>query len=158
MYTYEGTRHGFHNNSTVRYNEAASNPGRRPERGRSVLWQRAGHERRCENPINAYAFSKLVFDQYVRHVRADLRAPVVGLRYFNVYGPGEAHKGGMASVIYHFHRQLLLSGTGLTGQEKRMRKSITLQPLSEFLTHRGQPYLGHWLNLLSSADLICDHT
>ncbi|NOR36997.1 MAG: NAD-dependent epimerase/dehydratase family protein, partial [Woeseiaceae bacterium] len=42
----------------------------------------------CENPINAYAFSKLVFDQYVRHVRADLRAPVVGLRYFNVYGPG----------------------------------------------------------------------
>ena len=64
-------------------------------------------ERRCEKPINAYAFSKLVFDQYVRHVQTDLRSAVVGLRYFNVYGPGEAHKGGMASVIYHFHQQLL---------------------------------------------------
>jgi ADP-L-glycero-D-manno-heptose 6-epimerase len=64
-------------------------------------------ERRCERPINAYAFSKLTFDQYVRHVQGDLRSAVVGLRYFNVYGPGEAHKGGMASVIYHFHHQLL---------------------------------------------------
>ena len=64
-------------------------------------------ERRCEKPINAYAFSKLVFDQYLRHVQMNLRSSVVGLRYFNVYGPGEAHKGGMASVIYHFHQQLL---------------------------------------------------
>ena len=64
-------------------------------------------ERRCENPINAYAFSKLMFDQYVRYLQADLKCAVVVLRYFNVYGPGEAHKGQMASVIYHFHRQLL---------------------------------------------------
>jgi ADP-L-glycero-D-manno-heptose 6-epimerase len=64
-------------------------------------------DRRCEHPINAYAFSKLVFDQYVRHVQHDLRCSVAGLRYFNVYGRGEAHKGGMASVIYHFHHQLL---------------------------------------------------
>jgi ADP-L-glycero-D-manno-heptose 6-epimerase len=66
-----------------------------------------GIERRCENPINAYAFSKLMFDQYFRHVQNSLRSQVVGLRYFNVYGPGEAHKGAMASVIYHFHQQLL---------------------------------------------------
>ncbi len=57
-------------------------------------------DRSCENPINAYAFSKLMFDQYVRHVRTELESPAIGLRYFNVYGPGEAHKGKMASVIF----------------------------------------------------------
>ncbi len=37
-------------------------------------------ERRFENPINVYAFSKLMFDQYIRHVNADLACRVVGLR------------------------------------------------------------------------------
>lgn len=94
-------------------------------------------ERRCENPINAYAFSKLVFDQYVRHVRPDLRAPVVGLRYFNVYGPGEAHKGGMASVIYHFHHQLLngdevrlFEGSGGYGDGEQRRDFIHVDDIA----------------------------
>jgi len=60
----------------------------------------------CEHPINVYAFSKLVFDQYVRQILPDPGSQVVGLRYFNVYGPGEAHKGGMASVAWHLHNQL----------------------------------------------------
>lgn len=66
-------------------------------------------ERGSERPINAYAFSKLMFDQYVRRQLPSIESPLVGLRYFNVYGPGEQHKGGMASVIYHFNRQLLHS-------------------------------------------------
>lgn len=64
-------------------------------------------ERGNEHPINVYAFSKWQFDQYLRSRWADIRSQVVGLRYFNVYGPGERHKGGMASVIWHFSRQLL---------------------------------------------------
>jgi ADP-L-glycero-D-manno-heptose 6-epimerase len=60
----------------------------------------------CEAPINVYAFSKLMFDRFVRRSMAGVRSPVVGLRYFNVYGPGEAHKGKMASVIHHFNEQL----------------------------------------------------
>ena len=68
----------------------------------------------CERPINVYAFSKLMFDRHVRHVTATFRSPVVGLRYFNVYGPGEAHKGTMASVIHHFREQLQ------TGDEIRL--------------------------------------
>lgn len=60
----------------------------------------------CERPINVYAFSKLMFDRFVRRSMAGVRSPVVGLRYFNVYGPGEAHKGRMASVIHHFNEQL----------------------------------------------------
>jgi len=61
----------------------------------------------CEHPINVYAFSKLLFDNYLRRLLPDVKSPVIGLRYFNVYGPGEQHKKGMASVIYHFHQQLL---------------------------------------------------
>jgi ADP-L-glycero-D-manno-heptose 6-epimerase len=65
--------------------------------------------REHERPLNVYAFSKFQFDQYVRAL-GPLHSPVVGLRYFNVYGPREQHKGGMASVAFHFHRQLLESG------------------------------------------------
>lgn len=66
-------------------------------------------ERRYERPLNMYAFSKFQFDQYVRRCRS-LASQVVGLRYFNVYGPREQHKGAMASVAYHLHNQLLADG------------------------------------------------
>ncbi len=59
-----------------------------------------------ESPINVYAWSKLVFDQYVRRVIDTAGSQIAGLRYFNVYGPNELHKGGMASVMLHFYRQL----------------------------------------------------
>jgi ADP-L-glycero-D-manno-heptose 6-epimerase len=65
--------------------------------------------RECESPLNVYAYSKFLFDQIVRR-RHKLSAQVVGLRYFNVYGPGEQHKGRMASVAYHFFNQYLESG------------------------------------------------
>ncbi|CAK0774505.1 ADP-L-glycero-D-mannoheptose 6-epimerase [Gammaproteobacteria bacterium] len=61
-----------------------------------------------EAPLNVYGYSKLLFDQYVRHHFSHARAQVVGLRYFNVYGPRESHKGTMASVASHFRRQLLV--------------------------------------------------
>ncbi len=64
-------------------------------------------ERRHERPLNMYAFSKFQFDQYLRQHWAGLTAQVAGLRYFNVYGPREQHKGSMASVAFHFHHQLL---------------------------------------------------
>jgi ADP-L-glycero-D-manno-heptose 6-epimerase len=64
----------------------------------------------AEAPINPYAYSKWLFDQHVRRVAHDARSPIVGLRYFNVYGPGEAHKGSMASVAYHLHQQLRDTG------------------------------------------------
>ena len=58
-----------------------------------------------EQPLNVYGYSKLVFDQYVRRLLPTLRSQVVGLRYFNVYGPREQHKGSMASVAFHLHNQ-----------------------------------------------------
>ncbi len=62
-----------------------------------------------EKPINMYAYSKFQFDQYVRRQGA-LNAQVVGLRYFNVYGPREQHKGSMASVAFHFDQQIRETG------------------------------------------------
>jgi len=45
-----------------------------------------------ENPLNVYAYSKFLFDQYVGKHAGRFAAQVAGLRYFNVYGPNEAHK------------------------------------------------------------------
>lgn len=66
-----------------------------------------------EKPLNVYGYSKLLFDQYVRRVLPKNQSQVVGLRYFNVYGPREQHKGSMASVIWHAKNQLL--------QDKKIR-------------------------------------
>jgi len=63
-----------------------------------------------ERPLNVYGFSKLVFDNYVRRLLPAFTSSVVGLRYFNVYGPREQHKGRMASVLHHFSKQLLETG------------------------------------------------
>ena len=72
---------------------------------------RISREQRCyESPLNVYGYSKFLFDQYVRTVLPRIHSQVVGLRYFNVYGPGEQHKAAMASVIYHLRNQLLASG------------------------------------------------
>lgn len=63
-----------------------------------------------EKPLNVYGYSKLLFDQYVRQIQARSSTQIVGLRYFNVYGPREFHKGGMASVALHNHLQLQEQG------------------------------------------------
>ncbi|HEX3967768.1 MAG TPA: ADP-glyceromanno-heptose 6-epimerase [Edaphobacter sp.] len=63
-----------------------------------------------ERPLNIYGYSKLVFDNFVRRHIPEMKSTVVGLRYFNVYGPREQHKGRMASVIHHFTRQLKDTG------------------------------------------------
>ena len=60
----------------------------------------------CEAPLNIYGCSKLAFDQYVRQRLSDIDSLVVGLRYFNVYGPREQHKGHMASVAWQLHTQM----------------------------------------------------
>jgi|EndMetStandDraft_7_1072992.scaffolds.fasta_scaffold02207_6 ADP-L-glycero-D-manno-heptose 6-epimerase len=63
-----------------------------------------------EKPVNVYAYSKYLFDQYVRSIFNKIESQVVGLRYFNVYGPKENHKGSMASVVLHAYNQLKSTG------------------------------------------------
>lgn len=58
-----------------------------------------------ESYLNHYAESKLMFDNYYRDNMSKINSQVVGLRYFNVFGPREHHKEGMSSVVYHFFNQ-----------------------------------------------------
>jgi ADP-L-glycero-D-manno-heptose 6-epimerase len=67
-------------------------------------------ERAHEKPLNVYGYSKFLFDQVVRRRLGSFTAPVTGLRYFNVYGPREAHKGRMASVAFHHFHQFRAEG------------------------------------------------
>ncbi len=66
--------------------------------------------REHEAPLNVYGYSKFLFDQVVRRRLASSPAQVAGFRYFNVYGPREAHKGRMASVAFHFFNQYRAEG------------------------------------------------
>ncbi|WP_295207444.1 ADP-glyceromanno-heptose 6-epimerase [uncultured Brevundimonas sp.] len=52
-------------------------------------------------PLNAYGYSKMLFDQYAVRQAGRGQAPPqwAGLKFFNVYGPNEGHKGGMKSVV-----------------------------------------------------------
>ncbi len=84
-----------------------------------------------ESPLNVYGYSKLQFDRYVRRVAANPDSQVVGLRYFNVYGPREQHKGAMASVAFHFNNQVqddgevrLFSGTEGYGDGEQLRDFV----------------------------------
>jgi ADP-L-glycero-D-manno-heptose 6-epimerase len=68
-----------------------------------------------ESPVNVYGYSKYLFDEYVRRtvLNSENKMPesqVVGLRYFNVYGPREQHKGSMASVAWHLNQQIQANG------------------------------------------------
>lgn len=63
-----------------------------------------------ELPLNVYGYSKWIFDQYMLKMLPTMKSQVVALRYFNVYGPHEEHKGTMASVAFHFMSQLRDTG------------------------------------------------
>ena len=91
-------------------------------------------ERACERPLNVYGYSKFQFDQYVRRLLPSAQAQVAGLRYFNVYGPNEAHKGRMASVAFHAYNQLhaegsvkLFRGSGGYGDGEQRRDFVYVE-------------------------------
>jgi len=76
-----------------------------------------GYDDDCElhqfSPLNAYGYSKHFFDCWVKNQISDNQiAPPqwCGLKFFNVYGPNEYHKGRMASVVYHAYSQFKQDG------------------------------------------------
>ena len=58
------------------------------------------------DPLNTYAFSKVLKERLARRYESRLAHPIVGLRYSNAYGPGEDHKGKLASMIHQLARQM----------------------------------------------------
>ncbi len=61
-------------------------------------------------PLNPYGVSKNEFDKWAI-AQTDTPSHWYGLKFFNVYGPHENHKGRMASVVFHAHRQISDSGS-----------------------------------------------
>ena len=95
----------------------------------------------CERPINLYAKSKLLFDNYVRCFEP--RSQILGLRYFNVYGPGESHKGKMASTILQFFNQIKEEGVvrPFQGSEDFLRDFVFVDDVVNvnlFFLHRPE--------------------
>ncbi len=98
--------------------------------------------RTCEAPLNVYAYSKFLFDQIVRRRWHKRSAQVVGLRYFNVYGAREAHKGRMASVAYHFFNQYreqgkvkLFEGCGGYADGEQLRDFVSVEDVAKVNMH-----------------------
>jgi ADP-L-glycero-D-manno-heptose 6-epimerase len=58
------------------------------------------------NPLNIYAYSKFAGDQLALRAAQEAKIKIVGLRYFNVFGLGEQHKGSAASMIYQLAEQM----------------------------------------------------
>jgi ADP-L-glycero-D-manno-heptose 6-epimerase len=106
-------------------------------------------ERANEAPLNVYGYSKALFDAYVRRLLPERTAQVAGFRYFNVYGPREAHKGRMASVAYHFYEQYrrdgrvrLFEGSGGYGHGEQRRDFVHVDDVVavnlDFYAHRAR--------------------
>jgi ADP-L-glycero-D-manno-heptose 6-epimerase len=101
-----------------------------------------------ERPINVYGYSKFLFDRYVRRILPEAHSPVAGLRYFNVYGPREQHKGSMASVAFHLDRQVretgeakLFEGSGGYGDGEQRRDFVYVRDVvavNLWLLERGK--------------------
>ena len=63
-------------------------------------------ETQAAEPLNVYAYSKLAMERLAERWRPRLAEPIIGLRYFNVYGPGEDHKGKFASMVHQLAVQM----------------------------------------------------
>ncbi len=68
--------------------------------------QAPNRETATPGPLNVYGYSKLAMERLADLLRSELSKPVIGLRYFNVYGPGEDHKGRFASMIHQLAKQM----------------------------------------------------
>ncbi|RXJ60663.1 ADP-glyceromanno-heptose 6-epimerase [Candidatus Marinarcus aquaticus] len=84
----------------------------------------------CENPGNVYGFSKLMMDNIsYEYIKAGAEISIVGLRYFNVYGPREFFKNKTASTVVQFGHQILAGKTPrlFEGSDKILRDFIYIE-------------------------------
>jgi len=74
-----------------------------------------------KNPLNPYAESKLLLDNYVQQLIKKQEINIVGLRYCNVYGKGEGYKGKRSTMIYQLAQQMIKGNPRLFkfGEQKR---------------------------------------
>ncbi len=83
-----------------------------------------------ENPNNVYGFSKLMMDNITyKYIKNETGISIVGLRYFNVYGPREYFKNKTASTVVQFGHQLLFGKAPklFEGSDKILRDFIYIE-------------------------------
>ena len=83
-----------------------------------------------EEPGNVYGFSKLMMDKITaKYIKKDLDINIIGLRYFNVYGPREFFKNKTASTVVQFAHQILAGNVPklFEGSDKILRDFIYIQ-------------------------------
>lgn len=83
-----------------------------------------------EQPNNAYGFSKVMMDNITyKYLKKDLNISIVGLKYFNVYGPREFYKNKTASMVVQFGHQILNAQTPklFEGSDKILRDFIYIE-------------------------------
>jgi len=94
------------------------------------------------NRLNYYSMSKSFFDFYVTGRMNELSTPVIGLRFFNVYGPTEYKKGGMASPVTTLAREIILKKEAtifdIPGEYSKGRQSrdyVYIDDVLHFINH-----------------------
>jgi ADP-L-glycero-D-manno-heptose 6-epimerase len=128
----------------------------------------AGYDDEClpnkYRPLNLYGESKHLFDLWALE-QANTPPRWAGLKYFNVYGPHENHKGRMASVVYHGFQQIRDTGQIRLFQSHRegipdggqKRDFIFVQDVVEATLHFLDPS-GSWNNGLYNVGVGCART
>jgi len=100
-------------------------------------------------PLNPYGVSKNEFDKWVLH-QEDHPPFWAGLKFFNVYGPNEYHKGRMASVIWHSYNQIQKDGVVKLFKSHR-HDFKDGQQLRDFIYVKDVLSVCHWLMETSSG-------
>lgn len=97
-------------------------------------------------PLNPYGESKHAFDRWALAEQEAGRAPYfwAGLKFFNVYGPGEYHKGRMASVVFHAFNQIRSTG-GMKLFRSHRDDYADGEQLRDFVYVRDVVDVCHWL-------------
>jgi len=95
----------------------------------------------CEEPNNVYGFSKLSMDNLSRSYMVDADISIVGLRYFNVYGPREYFKNTTASMVLQFGHQILAGKNPrlFEGSDKILRDFIYIEDIIQANVKAMQP-------------------
>tara|TARA_Y100000593_G_scaffold93914_1_gene190593 strand:+ start:2344 stop:3183 length:840 start_codon:yes stop_codon:yes gene_type:complete len=120
-------------------------------------------------PINYYAISKASFDMFaLQKLKDNPDAKIFGLRYFNVYGSNEGHKGDMASPVHKFTNQATTTGEikVFEGSENYVRDFISVEDVVD-ITLAAKDFkesgiynvgTGDPGSFLDVARIISDHT
>ncbi|MEN9507477.1 MAG: hypothetical protein RLZZ621_40 [Gemmatimonadota bacterium] len=127
-------------------------------------------------PLNAYGYSKLLYDQYA--ARAGILPHIVGLKYFNIFGPNEAHKGEMRSLVHKAFGQITETGSVRLfrshrpdyrdGEQRRdflyikdavaMTLHLAMSPSAGGLYNIGSGEANTWLQLTDALFAALDRT